>query len=335
MIDNSIRQKTEEIEKLILSQKAQLSVNSKGRLKYEEKCPIRTDFQRDRDRIIHSKAFRRLKHKAQVFISPKNDHFRTRLTHSLEVFQISIDIARVLRLNEDLTGAIALGHDLGHTPFGHAGESILNTILNNYGLSFTHAKHSLKVVDQLERDGKGLNLTFEVRDGIAKHSKGNGNIISKSDIPLTLEGQIVRISDRVAYLNHDIDDAISAGIISTDDIPKNITETLGNTAAERIKNMVYDIISSSQTQDYICLSDNMTDILNKLKDFMFEKVYFNDKKLLIEALYMEKIKFLFEYYMTNEPKYLSDKEKAVNVADLISSMTDNYAQNEMKKTGIL
>ena len=287
MITDSIRKKSEENEKLILAPQAQFVVNTKGRLRPEEPCPIRTDYQRDRDRIIHSKAFRRLKHKAQVFISPENDHFRTRLTHSLEVFQVSTTIARALRLNEDLVGAIALGHDLGHTPFGHAGESAINDYLQKYGMSFSHAKHSLKIVDVLEKDGKGLNLTLEVRDGIAKHSKGKEDLHNSDDMPLTLEGQIVRVSDRVAYLNHDIDDAISAGIITLEDIPKDITSRLGNTTSERINSMVYNIIEASSELESIRLSEEMIDILNKLKDFMFDRVYNSDKKLLLEKLYKE------------------------------------------------
>lgn len=333
----TIREISEENEKLILSPKAQFVVNTKGRLREEEKCPLRTEYQRDRDKIIHSKAFRRLKHKAQVFISPENDHFRTRLTHSLEVFQVSTTIARALRLNEDLTGAVALGHDLGHTPFGHAGEKALNDVLKSYdlGLSFHHAKHSLKVVDQLERDGKGLNLTFEVRDGIAKHSKGTSDLHNNEDMPLTLEGQIVRIADRVAYLNHDIDDAISAGIITLQDIPGNINKYLGKTTSDRINTMVFNIIESSKDLDSIKLSENMIEILNELKDFMFHNVYFNVKKLMLEELYEEKIKYLFKYYLSEDKSDKALKEKLIDTADYISSMTDNYAQNEMRKIGIL
>lgn len=333
----NIREISEENEKLILAPQAMLVVNSKGRAREETPCPLRTDYQRDRDRIIHSKAFRRLKHKAQVFISPENDHFRTRLTHSLEVFQVSTTLARALRLNEDLTGAIALGHDLGHTPFGHAGESALNEVLksHNLGLSFHHAKHSLKVVDELEKDGKGLNLTFEVRDGIVKHSKGTSDLHNSNDMPLTLEGQIVRISDRVAYLNHDIDDAISAEIIKLEDIPENITKALGTTTSKRIKSMVFNIIESSQELKSISLSDNMIEILNELKDFMFDRVYFNKKKLWLEDLYKEKIKYLFEYYLLDYKEDIPLKDKLINVADYISSMTDNYAQNEMRRIGIM
>ena len=337
MITDAIRKKSEENEKLILAPQAQLVINTGGRLRPEEPCPIRTDYQRDRDRIIHSKAFRRLKHKAQVFISPENDHFRTRLTHSLEVFQVSTTIARALRLNEDLVGAIALGHDLGHTPFGHAGETALNNILKGYdmGLSFHHAMHSLKIVDVLEKDGKGLNLTKEVRDGISKHSKGTGDLNNNDDIPLTLEGQIVRVSDRVAYLNHDIDDAISAGIITLDDIPWNITKRLGYTTSERINSMVYNIIDSSSELDSIKLSNEMIEVLNALKDFMFERVYFSKKKLLLEKLYKEKIGNLFDYYLIEDNSERPLKDKLIDIADHISSMTDNYAQNEMRRIGIL
>ena len=335
MITDAIRKKSEENEKLILAPQAQFVVNTKGRLRPEEPCPIRTDYQRDRDRIIHSKAFRRLKHKAQVFISPENDHFRTRLTHSLEVFQVSTTIARALRLNEDLVGAIALGHDLGHTPFGHAGESAINDYLQKFGMSFSHAKHSLKIVDVLEKDGAGLNLTAEVRDGIVKHSKGKGDLHNNEDIPLTLEGQIVRVADRVAYLNHDIDDAISAGIITLEDIPSDITHRLGNTTSERINSMVYNIIESSSDLDSIKLSEDMIEVLNALKDFMFERVYFSKKKLFLEKLYKEKIGNLFDYYLIEDNSERPLKDKLIDIADHISSMTDNYAQNEMRRIGIL
>jgi len=331
-MNDFIRIRTEEIEHKILSPKAAFASNTKGRLREEEKCPVRTDFQRDRDRIIHSKSFRRLKHKAQVFISPENDHFRTRLTHSLEVFQVSTTIARALMLNEDLTAAIALGHDLGHAPFGHAGEGALNTILLGYdsSLGFHHAKQSLKVVDILENDGLGLNLTYEVRDGIAKHSKGVSDLASVSDLPVTLEGQIVRISDRVAYLNHDIDDAVRAGFITVNDIPNYISKTLGDTTSKRISSMIMDIIISSEDLDEIRLSDNMKMILDNLKDFMFEKVYFSKEKLEVERKYFDKIKYLFDYYYKNNDADISDREKLIATADYISSMTDNYAESCIK-----
>ena len=235
----TIREQTEEIERKILHPKACLSSQSRGRSKHEKEGEIRTCFQRDRDRIIHSKAFRRLKHKTQVFLAPKGDHYRTRLTHVLEVSQIARTIAKALRLNEDLTEAIALGHDLGHTPFGHAGEDILREI---HPGGFDHYKQSLRVVDFLEKDGEGLNLTYEVRNGILKHSKGKGLIIpeTKADRADTFEGQVVRVSDIIAYVNHDLDDALRAGVMKRSDIPKNIIKTLGDTHAKRIDTMVKD-----------------------------------------------------------------------------------------------
>src|SRR5271157_572677 len=235
----NIREQTEEIEKKILHPRACLSSGSRGRAKHEKEDDIRTCFQRDRDRIIHCKAFRRLKHKTQVFMAPKGDHYRTRLTHVLEVSQIARTIARALRLNEDLVEAIALGHDLGHTPFGHAGEALLNEIFPG---GFDHCKQSLRVVDFLERDGRGLNLTREVRDGIMKHSKGKGLIVpdTSKDIPSTFEGVVVRIADIIAYVNHDLDDSIRAGVIKKSEVPPKIVKTLGDRYAKRIDTMVRD-----------------------------------------------------------------------------------------------
>ena len=240
----TIREELEKIEQKILSPKACLSARSKGRVRPEAQHVLRTDFQRDRDRIIHSKSFRRLKHKTQVFLSPFGDHYRTRLTHCLEVSQIARTIAKALRLNEDLTEAIALGHDLGHTPFGHAGEQTLRKLLPH---GFHHADQSLRVVEKLEYDGKGLNLTFEVRDGIQRHSKGRGEIFDEDveDMPSTLEGQIVRVSDVIAYVNHDIDDALRAGIIKEEDIPAGLVKVLGKWHATRIDRMVIDVVEAS------------------------------------------------------------------------------------------
>ena len=257
----TIREQTEEIERKILHPMACLSSQSKGRLKPEKEGDIRTCFQRDRDRIIHAKAFRRLKHKTQVFLAPKGDHYRTRLTHVLEVSQIGRTIARALRLNEDLTEAIALGHDLGHTPFGHAGEAILREI---HPGGFDHYKQSLRVVDCLEKGGKGLNLTYEVRDGIVKHSKGKGRISpeAEADKADTLEGQVVRISDVIAYLNHDLDDALRAGVIKKSDIPKKITKILGDTHSKRIDAMVKDFVYNSATTNLegLCMSDDISSV---------------------------------------------------------------------------
>ena len=240
----TIREEIEEIEKKTLSPRACLSAHTKGRKRAEELHPLRTAFQRDRDRIIHSKSFRRLKHKTQVFLAPFGDHYRTRLTHTLEVSQIARTIAKSLRLNEDLTEAIALGHDLGHTPFGHAGEETLAKLLPE---GFTHYEQSLRVVEKLEYEGKGLNLTFEVRDGIFKHSKGRGVIIDAKmpDVPMTLEGQVVRVSDIIAYVNHDIDDAVRAEVIKEDDIPSHLIQILGKRYASRIDRMVEDVVGAS------------------------------------------------------------------------------------------
>lgn len=244
----SIRKMLEEREKKFLSPFAQLSSESRGRKILEDECSIRPAFQHDRDRIIHSKSFRRLKHKTQVFLTPTGDHYRTRLTHTLEVSQIARTLAKALALNEDLTEAIALGHDLGHTPFGHAGEEILNEICPG---GFHHAAQSLRVVDFLEKDGKGLNLTFEVRDGILKHSKGKGDVIPEDpkDEPCTYEGRLVRIADIIAYINHDIDDAMRAELISPQDIPRDCVERLGESHGQRIDSMVRDILEQAQDSD--------------------------------------------------------------------------------------
>jgi dGTPase len=266
----------EEAERRLLSPLAALSAESKGRVCEEEKCPIRTDFQRDRDRIIHSKAFRRLKHKTQVFIDPEEDHYRTRLTHTLEVSQISRTVSRALHLNEDLTEAIALGHDLGHTPFGHAGESALDSAYREYvpAARFRHNEQSLRVIDILEHDGQGLNLTWEVRDGILHHSKGAKDLhLGESGSAATLEGRVMRVCDRIAYINHDIDDAIRAGIITEDDLPKECTEILGSRHSKRISTMVIDLVENSKDTNDISLSRDVVEATNKLKDFLFENVY--------------------------------------------------------------
>ena len=260
----NIRQVTEEVEEKTLSKYASLSSNSKKRRIDEEKCTIRTEYQRDRDRIIHSKAFRRLKHKTQVFISPEGDHYRTRLTHTLEVSQISRTLAKALKLNEDLTEAIALGHDLGHTPFGHTGESVLNEI---HSTGFKHNVQSLRVVDFLEhkRGKRGLNLTYEVRDGILNHTGNND--------PVTLEGQIVKIADRIAYINHDIDDALRARLLTEEELPKDCIEILGSSHSHRINNMILDIIKNSIDNDKIIMSEKVKYHTLKLREFMFDKVY--------------------------------------------------------------
>ncbi len=315
----NLRQQSEELERKVLSPSAMLSVNSKGREREEEKCTIRTEYTRDRDRIIHSKAFRRLKHKTQVFISLDNDHFRTRLTHTLEVSQIARTIARSLRLNEDLAEAISLGHDIGHTPFGHSGERALNSVAPQ---GFKHYNQSLRVVDYLEKDGEGMNLTFEVRDGIVNHTGSN--------MASTLEGVIIKYADRIAYINHDIDDAIRAGVIRFEDIPANLTEGLGKTSSERINTLITDIIENSLNKDKIMMSDKVQDEMMKLREFMFKNVYYkladrdNQAYMVIEKLYN---------YFTKKPEAMPEEYKKllnkwdtpVVVCDYIAGMTDNYS----------
>lgn len=323
----TLREEYEKIEKTFLHPKATLSSNSKGRLYPEKEDDIRTAFQRDRDRIIHSKAFRRLKHKTQVFFSPQGDHYRTRLTHVLEVSQIARTIARALRLNEDLTEAIALGHDLGHTPFGHAGEAILREI---HPGGFEHYEQSLRVVDVLEKGGKGLNLTHEVRDGILNHSKGKGEILSIS--PKTLEGQIVRVADIIAYLNHDLDDAIRAGIIKESDIPRDFIKIFGDRHSKRIDTMVRDVIFSTIKSNYekISMSEEIQESVYKLRDFLFERVYENE--LIIGEFKRAKyiLKSIYNYYLENPSLLLGDittTEGEIHraVCDFIAGMTDRYA----------
>jgi dGTPase len=335
----TIREQTEEIERKILHPKACFSSESKGRIRPETEGEIRTCFQRDRDRIIHSKSFRRLKHKTQVFLAPKGDHYRTRLTHVLEVSQIARTIARALRLNEDLTEAIALGHDLGHTPFGHAGEDILREI---HPGGFDHYKQSLRVVDLLEKDGKGLNLTHEVRDGIVKHSKGKGLIIpeSKADRAGTLEGQVVRISDIIAYVNHDIDDALRAGVLRRADLPREIIKTLGATHSERIDTMVKDFIyqSSRGSAEVLGMSEAVLSAIYMLRDFLYKRVY-ESEEIIREFKKAKKIlRDLYSYYLEHAEEIMAaapKEEKAVmsgtgsrlhdRVCDFIAGMTDRFA----------
>jgi dGTPase len=335
----TIREQTEEIEKKILHPRACLSSESKGRLRHEKEGEIRTCFQRDRDRIIHSKSFRRLKHKTQVFLAPRGDHYRTRLTHVLEVSQIARTIAMALRLNEDLTEAVALGHDLGHTPFGHAGEEILREI---HPGGFDHYKQSLRVIDFLEKDGKGLNLTHEVRDGIVKHSKGKGLIIpeSKADRAGTLEGQVVRVSDLIAYVNHDIDDALRAGVLRKADIPREINRTLGGTHSERIDTMVKDFIYRSALSDLreLSMSEAVLSAVYMLRDFLFKYVY-ESEEIIREFKKAKKIlRDLYEYYLEHVEETAAavpgEKKAGVSaigsqrhdrVCDFIAGMTDRFA----------
>ena len=321
------REDLEKRELEFLAPSAAKSCQSKGRSVPEEKCAIRTEFQRDRDRIIHSKAFRRLMHKTQVFLAPEGDHFRTRLTHTIEVSQIARTIARGLNLNEDLTEAIALGHDLGHTPFGHNGEEVLNTI---HPGGFEHNVQILRVADVLEMTSsrKGMNLTAEVRDGIVNHTG--------SRKPFTLEGQVVKISDRVAYINHDIDDAVRSGVISMDDIPRKALETFGYSHAERINNMVTDIIRESDGKDEILQSPLFKDELITLRSFMFSHVYKSSRVKKEEDLAKVEvvIKSLYEYFLKNPDKLPEDLQEiaAANgineaVKDYIAGMTDRFALN--------
>jgi len=315
----NIRQNSEAFEKEFLSSKAMLSCNSKGRKIPEEQCELRTVYQRDRDRIIHSKAFRRLKHKTQVFLAPESDHYRTRLTHTLEVSQIARTVARSMRLNEDLTEAIALGHDLGHTPFGHAGERALNQL---YSGNFTHFEQSVRVCEKLERGGKGLNLTYEVLDGILHHTKDEWSS--------TLEGRIVRICDRIAYINHDIDDAVRGGIISPDDLPESVVKVLGDTKSKRINTLVTSVINSSK--DNILMDDATNDAYEQLHSFLFEAVYRNPTAKSEEAKVLGIVEGLFRYFMKNpekmseEYKFISEEEGVERaVTDYIAGMTDHFA----------
>ncbi len=328
----TIREQTEEIEKKTLHPKACLSSQSRGRMKREKEGDIRTCFQRDRDRIIHSKAFRRLKHKTQVFLAPKGDHYRTRLTHVLEVSQIGRTIARALRLNEDLTEAIALGHDLGHTPFGHAGESVLREI---HPGGFDHYKQSLRVVDFLERNGKGLNLTHEVRNGIVKHSKGKGLIIpdAPGEKPETLEGLAVRVSDIIAYVNHDLDDALRAEVIKRSDISRDIIKILGDNHSKRIDAMVKDVIYNSLSTDLeeLAMSEEVSTATYRLRDFLYERVY-ESGKIMREFMKAKKILGdLYGYYLEHIEEVFRDipAEKKLNrhrmVCDFVAGMTDRFA----------
>lgn len=316
----NLREITEEKEESNLSQYACKSKYSKGRKFPEDKCLVRTDFQRDRDRILHSKAFRRLKHKTQVFISPEGDHFRTRLTHTLEVSQIARTIARALRLNEDLTEAIALGHDLGHTPFGHTGEKVLDELMPG---GFRHEEQSLRIVDTLEQ-GQGLNLTFEVRDGILNHtSRGN---------PATLEAQVVRISDWIAYINHDIDDALRAGILKEEDLPRWPIEVLGEKHRKRIDTMIKDIIIESLDKPFIKMSDEVYKATYTLREFMFERVYIGSKAKSQEEKAQRMLELMYKYFVNNVEKLPNEYKKIVEkegkergVCDYIAGMTDSFA----------
>jgi dGTPase len=335
----NIREKLEEREETNLSPHAQKSRDTQGRVRAEEECDIRPAFQHDRDRIVHSKTFRRLKHKTQVFLFPSDDHYRTRLTHTLEVSQIARTIAKSLLLNEDLVEAIALGHDLGHTPFGHSGESILNRIHEG---GFRHNEQSLRVVDLLEKDGRGLNLTAEVRDGIVNHSKGKGRILPKeqSERLMTREAEVVRIADVIAYINHDLDDAMRGNVIAVDDLPKECRELLGNTHSKRIDRMVRAVISETlkNNDGTVAIEPEAEKCIIDLREFLYEHVYdnpvvhedFEKCSRIVEDLYAYFLKrpeaFLDE---TNYKDFYDDPPTCV--CDLIAGMTDRYAFNLFEK----
>ncbi len=324
----NIREHAQELEFQILSQYAAHSADSLGRDRVEEEDEIRTVYQRDRDRIIHSKSFRRLKQKTQVFIAPVSDYYRTRLTHTLEVSQLSRTVSKALRLNDDLTEAIALGHDLGHTPFGHAGERVLNDICP---LGFHHYEQSVRVVERLERGGAGLNLTKEVRDGILNHQ---WNLH-----PSTLEGQIVRFCDKIAYINHDIDDAERAGLMQESDVPHEIRKGLGETPKERLDTMMHDIIYNSMDKDEICMSPEVEKLMVALRGFMFDNLYLNSAAKTEEKRVPLLLGSMYRYYIENTyempPEYIrlieeGDSKERV-VCDYISGMTDHYAVEKFQE----
>ncbi len=317
-----LRKRQEALEEEWLDEHASKSSQTKGRLRPEVPCDIRTEFQRDRDRILHCKAFRRMKHKTQVFISPEGDHYRTRLTHTLEVSQIARTISRALRFNEDLTEAIALGHDLGHTPFGHAGENVLDALCKD---GFEHCAQSIRVVERLEKNGRGLNLTWEVKDGILNHRTAGH--------PHTLEGCVVQLSDKIAYINHDIDDAIRAGVLKENEIPLELQEVIGRTASARINSMIRDTISHSSGEKGIQNSPEMKQAMGDLRKFMFQKVY-TDERAVTEGRKVDRLlRDLFSYFMEHpeemQQEFLCLMEEGETVertvCDFIACMTDRYA----------
>jgi dGTPase len=329
-----IREQLERDEERLDPRAARSSRSPKQRA--ENKSPVRTEFQRDRDRILHSKSFRRLKHKTQVFIAPEGDHFRTRLTHTLEVSQIARTIARALNMNEDLTEAIALGHDIGHTPFGHIGEKVMNDLCDS---GFKHSEQSLRVVDHIEYHGKGLNLTDAVRNGIVSHSKGMGAIFptDKSGLPVTLEGQIVRISDLIAYVNHDIDDALRAKVITEKDIPASSRRVLGETFAKRIDTIVIDVINRSVENDLksILMSDEIQNELISLREFLFQRVYWSEETRESREKIRGILIAIFDRIKKQPEKYVNpfpEKDPVERrIIDFIAGMTDRYALNLFKE----
>ena len=314
------RERTEEIERDTLSPNATLASASKGREHDEPQDDLRTCFQRDRDRIVHSKAFRRLKHKTQVFLAPEGDHYRVRLTHTLEVSQIARTASRALRLNEDLTEAIALGHDLGHTPFGHLGEQALTPFL---GRPFRHNEQSLRIVDHLENDGEGLNLSWEVRDGIVNHTWS-------MPPPSTPEAQLVRFADRIAYVNHDVDDAVRAGVIGQDELPARAVDVLGSTHSARINTLVTDLVERSARGPEIGLSDDVFRALDGLREFLFDNVYLRDEARSEQDKAISMVRSLFAHYLDHPEEVPQEYHRApgdppTRVADYIAGMTDRYA----------
>lgn len=323
----TLREKTERRELETLSPRACCAAQTRGRTRPEEECDIRTCFQLDTDRIVYSKAFRRLKHKTQVFLQPEGDHYRTRMTHTLEVSRIARTIARALSLNEDLAEAIALGHDLGHTPFGHAGERTLNSLMPG---GFAHYQQSVRVVDRLEKRGEGLNLTWEVRNGILCHTKGED--------AATLEGQVVRLADHIAYINHDIEDALRGGVIYPLDIPLAVSNALGFTHGERIDRLVRDVIAESEGKDRICQSPEVGEAMQTLKTFMFDSVYTNPMAKGEESKAQNVLCQLFEYYQ-KFPDELPDDFQTIRaeegvdraVCDYIAGMTDPFAVSQFQK----
>lgn len=324
----NIRENMEQRERELLSPYASHSADTRGRDRPEEECDVRTAYQRDRDRILHCKAFRRMKDKTQVFLAPQGDHYRTRLTHTLEVSQIARTIAKALRLNEDLVEAIALGHDLGHTPFGHAGERALDQI---HPGGFAHYKQSVRVAQVLEKNGEGLNLTWEVRDGILNH-RTSGN-------PSTLEGKVVRLSDKIAYIHHDMDDAQRAGIITEDDIPITLRMLLGYTTRERLNTFVHNIIENSYEQDTIKMSDEIFEAMMTLRAIMFEQVYENPAAKKEEDKAVKMLTELYEYYVEHPESMSAEyremirrgEKKTRTVCDYLSGMTDQYSMEKFRE----
>ena len=325
--ERSFHERMDAFERTQLSPRAARSYPAR-RAVAEADSPLRTPFQRDRDRIVHSKAFRRLKHKTQVFISPEGDHYRTRLTHTLEVVGIARTVARALALNEDLTEAIALGHDLGHPPFGHIGEAALDQCLRDqFGIGFRHNEHSLRIVERLERDGRGLNLTDQVRNGILHHTG--------PDLPATLEARIVRLVDRIAYINHDIDDALRAGVLVAAELPREEVEVLGTTVSERVDTLVRDLVERSAAAGDIVQGDEVGGAMGRLRRFMFERVYLGDQAQSERGRIERMMKGLFDFYVEHPPVSLvAGASEADRVTDYLAGMTDRFALRAFEELSI-